>query len=96
MPSLIISSSFATQLSSSLVNLQRLGLLSCAAHPLHFTQMGNVLFMHSLCTRACVYTYTSRANQTIRKMLPKANCFFFFFSLPYGKVKFAGVESRLP
>lgn len=43
-PSPIISSSFATQL-SFLVN-QGLSLLSGAAHPLYFTQIENVLFMH--------------------------------------------------
>lgn len=43
-PSLMISSSFAMQL-SFLVN-RGLSLLSCAAHPLCFTQIENVLFMH--------------------------------------------------
>ena len=55
--SLIISSSPATQLSSFLVNLQGLSLLSCAAHPFHFTQIGNVLFMHSVCIWACVHAH---------------------------------------
>lgn len=57
-PSLIISSSFATQLSSFLVNLQGLSLLSCAACPLHIFRRLETCYLCTACVHAHACTHT--------------------------------------